>query len=138
MQQTKTYLKAFKFPIYPKGDQIGYLAKNFGCCRYVFNKVLELREETFKQEGKSLSYFDTTKLLPVMKRQEETKWLAKALSQSLQMAAKNVDNAFKNFFNKKAKYPKFKSRKARQCIKIPQGFRIEGGLLYIYPRWTMA
>ena len=66
-----------------------------------------------------------------MKRQEETKWLAKALSQSLQMAAKNVDNAFKNFFNKKAKYPKFKSRKARQCIKIPQGFRIEGGLLYL-------
>ena len=45
MQQTKTYLKAFKFPIYPKGDQIGYLAKNFGCSRYVFNKVLELREK---------------------------------------------------------------------------------------------
>jgi putative transposase len=131
MEQSKTYLKAFKFRIYPKGDQVTHLANNFGCCRYVFNKVLELRQKAFKEEGKSLSYFDTTKILPVLKRQEETKWLGKAMSQPLQMAAKNVDSAFKNFFGKKAKYPKFKCKNSRQCIKIQQGFRVEEDLLYI-------
>jgi len=129
MEQSKTYLNAFKFRIYPKGDQVSHLANNFGCCRYVFNKVLELRQKAFKEEGKTLSYFDTTKILPVLKRQEETKWLGEAMSQPLQMAAKNVDVDFKNFIAKKAKYPKFKCKNSRQCIKIQQGFRVEEDLL---------
>ena len=35
------HLKAYKFRIYPSKEQEVLLAKTFGCCRFVWNKLVE-------------------------------------------------------------------------------------------------
>ena len=50
-------------------------------------------------------------LLPVLKK--EYQWLKEPDKWALQCSCENLDNAYKNFFSKRAKYPRFKSRKHR-------------------------
>ena len=69
--------------------------------------------------------------LPVLKKQEATKWLGEVIAQPLQMAVQDLDTAFKRFFNKTSAFPRFKSRNDRQCFKIPQRAKLSNGLLKI-------
>lgn len=127
--QKKTIIKSFKFRIFPDKETAHFLICQFGCCRWVFNNALEQINDHFEKTGKFLNAIDTNRALPKLKRQEETKWLGDVMSQPLQVAGQCAETAFKNFFSKKAKRPKFKSRKAKQCFMVPQGARIEDGLL---------
>jgi putative transposase len=52
----------------------------------------------YQQGQKSVSYFDQRDALPEVKRDPELSWLKEVPSQSLQMALRHLDNAFKNFF----------------------------------------
>jgi putative transposase len=75
------------------------------------------------------------KQLPVLKACEDTSWLKEAHFQVLQQALKNLDWAFQNFFDKRAGYPRCKSKPARQSIRYPQPkeqwIRSEGRHLYL-------
>jgi putative transposase len=64
-------------------------------------------------------------MLPAMKKNPETEWLKEAGSQSLQSALEHLDIAFNNFFSKRSKYPKFKSRNSKQSYTIPSGIRVD-------------
>ena len=55
-----------------------------------------------------------------MKRSAETAWLKAAHSQVLQQALIDLNKAFVNFFEKRAGYPRFKGKRARQSIRYPQ------------------
>ncbi|UAY53885.1 RNA-guided endonuclease TnpB family protein [Arachidicoccus terrestris] len=126
-----THLKAYKFRIYPEGEQINFLARQFGCVRFVYNYALELRQKTYEETGKSLSYYDTAKMLPVLKSRQETGWLGEVIAQPLQMAMQNVDDSYRRFFKGQNRYPRFRCRSDRQCFKLPQGFRVEGDHLWL-------
>ncbi len=76
--------KAIKIRIYPSNDQIEILSKQFGCARWVYNHMLNLRIEAWKNEQRSLSKSFLIKLLPVLKADEKTLWLKEAHSQILQ------------------------------------------------------
>ncbi len=121
--------KAFKYRIYPNKIQTEALAKQFGCARFVFNYFLKRRIDSFAQTGAGLSYYDTAKELTVLKKLPEYVWLKEANSQSLQSALKNLDLAYGNFFQKRAKYPKFKKKHNKQSFKVPQFFKLEGNRL---------
>lgn len=101
--------KAFKFRVYPNKEQLTLISKTFGCVRFVFNHFLNERNELYKTEQKSTTYVNQAKELTILK--QELDWLKEVDSVSLQSALKNLDTAFKNFFSKKAKFPKFKSKK---------------------------
>lgn len=102
--------KAYKFRIYPNKEQIELIEKTFGCTRFVYNHFLNQRIEIYRSEGESIGYTDQQNQLPSMKR--ELEWLKEVDSTSLQMALRNLDRAFKNFFrDKNIGFPKFKSRK---------------------------
>jgi putative transposase len=71
------------------------------------------------------------KPLTDLKSEEEFSWLYDINSQTLQASLRNLDTAYVSFFRGLTKFPKFHSKKNNQSIKIPQGFSIEGNLLYI-------
>jgi len=121
--QTKTLIKGFKFRIYPTEAQKELLNNTFGCCRYVYNRLLaeakaeyEAYKESCKTPGDtehkrpSVSGYDLVKKLTLIKSQEETSWLNNVSSVALQQSAIHLGNAFKNFFKGKG-YPKFKKKR---------------------------
>lgn len=118
-------LKAYKYRIYPTDEQKELLSKQFGHCRWVYNWGLEQKTKAYKTTGKSPSKFDLSNQLPVMKKNPETEWLKEAGSQSLQAALEHLDIAFNNFFSKRSKYPKFKSRNSKQSYTVPSGIRVD-------------
>lgn len=122
-------IKAFKYRIYPNKEQKIALEKQFGTVRFVFNHFLRRRIDYFAQVSKGLTYHDTAKELTLLKKQAEYTWLKEANSQSLQFALKSLDIAYDNFFQKRAKFPKFKKKLNRQSFKVPQHFTIEGNNL---------
>ncbi|MEG4317429.1 MULTISPECIES: transposase [unclassified Microcoleus] len=110
--------KAVKVRIYPSPEQEQYLAQCFGNCRWLYNRMLHLTTEGYKDTGKGLSKAAMDKLLPDLKREFE--WLGLAYSQSLQRVTFNLSSAFVNFFEGRAKYPTFKKRGAKQSVGYPQ------------------
>lgn len=123
--------KSYKFRIEPTSEQIELLSKHFGACRFVFNRFLHERKEKYLNEKTSLNYYDNARTLTDLKKEEGFDWLKEINSQSLQSAIRNLDSAYKNFFNKQNQFPKFKSKYGRQSFKIPQNVLINDEKLII-------
>ena len=85
--------------------------KTFGCCRFVYNYFLAKRRDAWLKNKESINYNQTSSMLTKLKKHEEYKWLKDVDCTSLQNSLKNLDNAYKNFFNKRAKYPRFKLKR---------------------------
>jgi len=119
-----------KVRIYPTDKQKQQLAGAFGCCRWWWNYALNKSIETYKETGKGLSRSGLNALLPNLKNEYE--WLkTEVYSQSLQQTSLNLSRAFINFFEKRAKFPRFKSKHRKQSVGFPQSVRIEGDYIYI-------
>jgi putative transposase len=78
--------------------------------------------QTYLDTGKGLSGYDVKKLIPQLKKEYE--WLSLAYSSCLQQVCLNLGVAFNNFFEKRASYPKFKSKHGRQSIQYPQNVKV--------------
>lgn len=97
--------KAFKFRLLPNQFQIDLLAKTFGCCRFIYNKMLEDKIKYYEQTKKNLSVTPS-------KYKQEFEWLKEVDSYSLCNEQMNLQTAFNNFFRSpKVGFPKFKSKK---------------------------
>ena len=103
--------RAYCYRCYPTDEQQQILARTFGCTRWVYNWALALKSRAYQEEGKHLSYGDLSACLPVLKQQAETAWLAEVSSVPLQQSLRHLDRAFVNFFEGRANYPRFKSKK---------------------------
>jgi transposase len=109
--------KAFKYRLFPTDDQAAQLAKTFGCARYVYNQALNYRSQAWLQEKKSPGYHDTALKLTAWKQETEKAFLSEFSLVVLQQSLRNLDTAFTNFFEMRAQYPKFKSRRHRQSAR---------------------
>jgi putative transposase len=109
--------KAFKCRFFPTDEQAAQLARTFGCSRYVYNQALEYRSKSWQQEKKSIGYHDTASKLTEWKKEPEKAFLSEVSSVVLQQSLRNLDTAFTNFFEKRAQYPTFKSKRARQSAR---------------------
>ena len=100
--------KAIKFRIYPNSEQVLMFAKTFGCCRKVYNLMLEDKIESYKETGKFAS-------VTPAKYKEEYPYLKEVDSLALANVQLNLQAAFRNAFDKSRKnkngFPKFKSSK---------------------------
>ncbi len=121
--------KAVKVRIYPTPEQEVLLAQHFGCARWWWNFALGQSIETYKQTGKGLGRSALNALLPKLKKAEETAWLSECYSQVLQTVTLNLTTAYKNFFDGRARFPRFKSKHGRQSIQYPQNVKVEDGTL---------
>jgi putative transposase len=116
--------QAVKVRIYPSPSQEQQLAQVFGCSRWWWNYALNKSIETYKETGKSLGQIALNALLPQLKKQEETVWLADCYSQVLQATTLNLVTAYKNFFAGRARFPRFKSKKGKQSVQYPQNVKL--------------
>lgn len=116
--------KAFKFEIMPNGEQSRKIKQFCGCCRFVFNRALTWQNEQYQQDNKhKFSYSKIANLLPQWKK--ELIWLKVCHSQVLQQSLKDLENAFKNFFQQRADFPKFKKKDVKESFRFPQGCKLE-------------
>ena len=84
----------------------------FGCSRFVYNHFLNKRIETYQIEQKTLTYNQCSAELTKLK--SELEWLKEPDKCSLQNAIKDMDRAYKNFFENNAGFPKYKSKKTHR------------------------
>jgi putative transposase len=121
--------QAIKVRLYPTIEQQEILSQHFGCSRWWWNHALNLCIETYKATGKGLTQVALNKFLPKLKKEKETEWLSECYSQVLQATTLNLVTAYKNFFEGRAKYPRFKAKKNRQSIQYPQSVKVVDGCL---------
>ncbi|MBO5572744.1 MAG: transposase [Clostridium sp.] len=96
--------RAYKFRIYPNSEQEVLMKKTFGCCRFVYNRMLSDKIEAYKNTGKM---FRTT---PAMYKKEFT-WLREVDSLALANVQLHLEQAYRRFFDASAnQFPKFKSK----------------------------
>ena len=105
-------MKAFKYRIYPNKAQQVLLQSTFGCCRFVYNKTLDIRKTAYETDKTKLSKFDCINRMTALKT--EYMWLRDVPAVCLVQAVCNMDAAYQNFFKSGKGYPKFKS-KHRSC-----------------------
>jgi len=122
-------LTATKIRIYPNSLQEESLTKAFGCARWLWNNSLAETQKVYQETGKGLGQYELNARLPKLK--EKFPWLAETHSQVLQYVSLNTSRAFINFFERRAKYPKFKSKKSKQSIQYPQGVKIIKDRMYL-------
>ena len=118
--------KAFKYRLKPNSEQQAALAIQFGHARFTFNWALGRRKEFYQLNDKGLNYYAQADELRDLKYEDETFWLKQGHSQVLQQKLMDLDRAYVNFFEGHAEYPAFKSKRNKQSIRYPQGFKLNG------------
>ena len=106
---SKVTLKAIKTRIYPNVEQQYKIVNTFGCCRFVWNQLLDMQIERYHNGGKFVSEFGMNYLIKCLK--QEYPFLKKVDSRSLLHVSRDLNNAFQKLFKEHSGYPKFKSRK---------------------------
>ena len=125
-------IKVAKIRIYPDTKQQEKLAKAFGCARWYWNNSLAETQRVYQETGKGLGQFALNARLPKLK--QEFDWLSETHSQVLQSVSLNLSRAFINFFERRAKYPTFKSKHDKQSIQYPQGVKVVDGRKLFLPK----
>ena len=106
------------------------LAQSFGCARFVYNDTLRFRTDAYYKDGTNISHSKAEKRLVSLK--SEFPFLKDVSSVILQQTLRDQQEAFKNFWAGRTKYPKFKKRNARQSIRLTKAaFKYKEGQLFI-------
>lgn len=120
---------ATKVRLYPTDSQAQSLVVQFGCARWVWNEALALAGDLYRTTGMGLGYHSMSLRLPKLKQEYE--WLRDADAQALQQSLQNLSRAFENFFQKRGRYPRFKTKHGRQSVHYPQRVKFEGAKMYL-------
>ncbi|MFC5959933.1 RNA-guided endonuclease InsQ/TnpB family protein, partial [Streptomyces pratens] len=128
---TNQVKRAFKYRFYPTDAQAAELSRTFGCVRKVYNLALAARSEAWTLRQERVNYNATSAMLTSWKKSEELAFLSEVSSVPLQQTLRHLQGAFGNFWQKRAKYPTFKSRKKsrKSAEYTTSGFRFRDGKL---------
>lgn len=96
-----------------------------GACRFVFNRALALQNENHEAGNKYIPYGKMASWLVEWKNATGTQWLKDSPSQPLQQSLKDLERAYKNFFQKRAAFPRFKKRGQNDAFRYPQGVKLD-------------
>ncbi|TFA74411.1 transposase [Escherichia coli] len=118
-------LQAFKFQLRPNGQQERDMRRFAGACRFVFNRALALQNENHEAGNKYIPYTKMASWLIQWKSHPDTQWLKDAPSQPLQQSLKDLERGYKNFFQKRAAFPRFKKRGQNDAFRYPQGVKLD-------------
>lgn len=120
--QSVRRLVGYKFQIYPTENQKFFFENSFGCCRFIYNRFLYLRQVAYERFGVKATFFRLKREIPRLKRMEEYSFLKSVNSQSLQEALSDLEKAYKRFFNGQGGHPRYRKKSGRQAFKVPQNF----------------
>lgn len=97
--------KAYQYRIYPNQKQTLLLLKTFGCCRFLWNRMLSDNIESYQRDK-------TTVFRTPAFYKKEYEFLKEVDSLALANVQLQLTSAYKSFFRKKTKFPNYKSRKS--------------------------
>ncbi len=110
--------------------QIQLMKQFCGCARYVYNRTLSLEKSLYKKDSKhSFKYTEAANRLPEWKKKNP--FLKECHSQVLQQSLKDLEQAYTNFFRKRANFPKYKKKFQHDSIRFPQGVQLDELRAYI-------
>ncbi|WP_324194684.1 RNA-guided endonuclease InsQ/TnpB family protein [Nocardia terpenica] len=120
--------RAFKFRFYPTPEQAVELERTFGCVRKVYNLALDMRTRAW-QQGQRIDYAQSSAMLTEWKRSEDLSYLGEVSSVPLQQTLRHLQTAFTNFWGRRSRYPRFKSKKRSKASAeyTKSGFRFRDG-----------
>ncbi|MFC9646545.1 RNA-guided endonuclease InsQ/TnpB family protein [Streptomyces mirabilis] len=122
--------RAYQYRFCPTDAQAAELSRTFGCARKVYNLALAARTEAWTRQER-VSYHQTSAMLTAWKKTGEPAYLNEVSSVPLQQTLRHLQTAFTHFFGKRARYPRFKSRKTsrRSAEYTSSAFRFRDGKL---------
>ncbi len=124
--------KAFRDKLGPTSEQEQQFWQLAGAVRWVWNEMLTERKRVYEETGQGISQYEQMRQLTSLKQAPETEWLRSIHSQVLQEPIKQLQQAFVNFFEKRASYPQFKKRKPiKQSFSYPQGIKVDADRVYL-------
>ena len=133
--------KAYRYRLYPTDDEMQKMTRIIGCCRFVWNRLLEYSSKSYMRRGESHSAFDLNNFIAHTLKPAYS-WITDAPAQSLQCVSADLSSAFKAFFRGDARYPKFKSKhRSKRSFRIPQKCRVDVDNSRIYVQgvgWVKA
>ena len=122
-------LRAIKYELNPTSVQKTLIKQTCGCCRKVYNILLDMKIKAYKEDSKTLSCRELINELPKLK--EQFHYLGEVSSVALQQAVRNLDTAYMNFFRKKGSgFPKFKKKGMKDSYRIARPGNID------FTSWT--
>ena len=111
-------LKAIKIRLYPTDNQIVYINKQLGCCRFVYNNCLAYRKNSYEIDKISINSTKSINYITELKKINE--FLKEVHSKILQQSVIDMNKAYDNFFKTKKGYPKFKRKHDnKQSFRFP-------------------
>src|SRR5262249_12098048 len=102
--------RAYKYRFYPSPEQAEQLNRTFGCVRFVYNRALEARTREWAVDRQRTTYVQSSAWLTEWKRTDDLSFLNEVSSVPLQQALRHLQGAFAAFWDKRARYPRFKSK----------------------------
>ena len=104
----------------------------FGCVRFVYNWGLDWRKTQF-EAGNRVGYHESSAALTRLKKEEGKEWLRDVSCVPVQQALRDLDTAYRKFFEKHAGYPRFKSKyDGRQGAEYTtSAMKFSGGSLFL-------
>lgn len=117
-------IKSIKVRLRPNNKQLTRLFQYAGCARFAYNWAIAREQENYRQGDKFLLDGELRREFTQLKKLPEYKWLNRVSSDVTKQAIKEVCKAYINFFKKRAKYPKFKSKKRSKQSFFQDGFKI--------------
>ena len=112
-------LQAFRFELMPDGRQRRDMRCFAGACRFVYNQALALQRENHEAGGKFIGYVELAKSLTAWRNSPQTPWLKEAPCHPLQHALKDLERAYRNFFAKRTRFPRFKRKGGTESFRSP-------------------
>ena len=105
-------LKSYKVEINPTDEQKQKIDKTINTCRFIYNFYLGKNIELYSNGEKFLSAYTFSKWLnnDFLLNNPDFIWIKEVSTKSVSKSIQNGEIAFKNFFNGKTKFPKFKKK----------------------------
>jgi putative transposase len=128
--QAASMRTAYRCRAYPDAAQQAMLNRTFGCVRVVWNTILAARQQRYATQRQGTSYGQASAALTAMKKDPARAWLNEVSCVPLQQALRHQQHAFAAFFARRARYPRFKSRRGRQAAEYTRSaFTLRDGQL---------
>ena len=113
-----TITRAYRYRFHPSHEQRQALESCFGASRWVWNRSLEYRTKAYRRRGESVTGVDFSRLLTRLKATRRYGWLRDTPATVLTQKLRDQDRAFRNFFDGRAKHPRFRKRRTAQSIRL--------------------
>lgn len=101
--------KALVYAIYPNEKQNIQCQKTFGCCRFVYNHMLSLQQDRYKNGEKHLNKKNANNYCN-QQFKEDYLFLKEVDKFALTNAIYHLEDGYNRFFKHLSKFPKFKSK----------------------------